>query len=368
MDFTFDLREWAEFNSLKPTVLTVYMDTRQGPDMKFLARRGREIRDLYGDDREVRENFLEALRQAREFLGEDENIKSPGVAIIVDPSNGIFTTYDLPRPVDDQLVLDTSPYIRPLARLKEDWEPFGLVLMDNSQAHLYIVNLSKITDRKSLKTDILARQKNGGWSQARYSRRRKNRIDDFMRDVARELVPLLRRERVNRIILAGSSDSKRRLMEFLPQRWRGKVVGMPDLSVDTDENTLLKKVFPVFFEAEKREEGRMILDLRDRMACCGLAVAGLEKTAQAVIEGRAERVIVKSGWKPEGWKCERCDVMEQGKERECVLCGERVYPVDMVEEIIEYAHRTSADVIFVRAKDQILEAMGNIGAFLRYKE
>ena len=26
MDFKFDLREWAEFSSMRPTVLTVYLD------------------------------------------------------------------------------------------------------------------------------------------------------------------------------------------------------------------------------------------------------------------------------------------------------------------------------------------------------
>ena len=92
MDFKFDLKEWAGFSSLKPTVLTVCMDTRREPDMKFLVRRGREIRDLFGDDREVRENFLKALKQVREFLEDDDNLKAPGVAIIADPSNNIFST------------------------------------------------------------------------------------------------------------------------------------------------------------------------------------------------------------------------------------------------------------------------------------
>lgn len=366
MQFKFELREWAEFTSLTPTVLTVYLDTQQGPDIKFLARKGREIRELYREDRDIRENFLKALRETREFLKNKKNIPAHGLAIIADPSQDVFKTYKLPRPVGNLVVLDTSPYIRPLAQLKEDWEPFGLVLMDNSHAQLYLVNQSQITDSKTLKTDILGKQKKGGWSQARYSRRRTNQIEEFLRQVARELAPLLREEHVKRIILAGSADNKRKLVDFLPLNLQKKVVGFLDLSMDTDENTLLRKVFPLFFDAEKIEEDKMILEVRDRIACNGLGVAGMEGVAQAVIEGRAERVLVKADLKPEGWKCERCDIMEEGVETECVLCGKRVYPVDMVEEIVEYAHKTSAEVIFVRASNQVLEAMGNICAFLRY--
>jgi len=364
--FKFDLREWAEFSSIRPTVFTVYLDTQRGLDIKFLIRKGREIRNLYRDDREIRENFLQALRQTREFFEDERNLSDQGMVIIADPLHELFKAYDLPRPAGNLAVLDTSPYIRPLVQLEEDWEPFGLVLMDNSQAHLYLVNLSQVTDKKSLKTDVLGHQKKGGWSQARYSRRRKNKIEDFLRQVAAELSPLLRKERVNRIIMAGSAEAKRQLADSLPREWQSKVVGFIDLSVDTDENTLLRKAFPVFFEAEKEEEAGMILALRDRIASRGLAVAGLEKTSQAVIEGRAERIIVKAEWKPEGWKCERCDVIEPGLESECILCGERVYPVDLVEEIVEYAQKTSAEVFFVREPNPVLDAMGNIGAFLRY--
>ena len=75
---------------------------------------------------------------------------------------------------------------------------------------------------------------------------------------------------------------------------------------------------------------------------------------------------MRADYKPKGWKCERCDVIEEGSESECVLCGERAYPVDLVEEIIEHAHKTSAEVIFVREPNEVLETMGNIGALLRY--
>ncbi len=366
MDFDFDLREWAEWSSIRPGVLSAYLELGARPNKKLLARQGKALRELYRDQRPVRENLLAALKATREFIDDEENLTAPGLAVFADPSRDLFKTYLLPRAVGDLVVLDTSPYIRPLVRLEDNFEPFGLVLLDNARAQLYLVDLGRITDSEAIKTNVISHQKNGGWSQARYSRRRKNKIADFMREVARELDALLRKEQVNRIILAGPAESKRLLSEALPQRWQRKVVGFIDLSMDTDENTLLKKVFPLFHQAEADEEGKMLEELRDRLASDGLATAGLDTVSQAVAEGRAERVLVASGYKPAGWKCERCEVMDEGAEAECVLCGERVYPVDLVEEIVEYAQKTAAEVVFVDAKNPLIEAMDGIGAYLRY--
>ena len=365
MDFSFDLRKWSEFNSTTPTVLTVYLDTHHKADLKFLHRKGKEIESLYHDDREIRENFLKALRQVRKYCKE-EDLPHQGMCFFVDPSQKLFHTYELPRDVGDLVILDTSPYIRPLAQLKEDWEPFGLVMMDHGQAHLYLIYLSHVQDEKELKTQLLAHQKNGGWSQGRYSRRRKNRIADFLREVSKDLSGLLRKERVNRIILAGSAEAKKQLVEYLPQDLQRKVVGFLDLTMDTDEKTLFEKSFPIFFAAEKIEENKMVLDLRDQIASQGLGVAGVEAVAQAVVAGRVEKVLVHADLKPKGWKCERCDVMEEGEAETCILCDERVFPVDLVEEIVEYAQKTDAEVIFFREGHPILEGMGGIGAFLRF--
>ena len=136
--------------------------------------------------------------------------------------------------------------------------------------------------------------------------------------------------------------------------------------MDTDEKTLFEKSFPVFFAAEKIEENKMVLDLRDRIASQGLAVAGVEGVAQAVVAGRADKILVTSDLKPKGWKCERCDVMEEGEADTCILCDEEVFPVDLVEEIVEYAQKTDAEVIFLREGHPILDGMGGIGAFLRF--
>jgi peptide chain release factor subunit 1 len=322
---------------------------------------------LYEEDRELRDNFRKALREARAYLEDDKNdLSNQGVAIIADPSQNLFHTYDMPRPVGNEIVLDTSPYIRPLAQLKDDWEPFALAMLDNGRAHCYLVYLSQIKDETSVKGEVLSHQKNGGWSQARYSRRRANKQRGFFKEVARELGALLRKEKVNRIILAGSAEAKHKLVDHLPQDLQRKVVGFVDVTMDKSANEVLRKSFPVFFAAEAREEKAMIGELRDRLAAGGLAVAGIEETAVAVSSGRAERVLVTDGHKPEGWKCERCDVMEEGEAGECILCGEKVYPVDLVEEIVEYAQKTAAEVIFVSRDSPVLVELGSIGATLRF--
>ena len=365
MDFSFDLRRWAEYTSSRPTVLSLFLDARGGVSLSSLHRQVREIENLYRQDRELRENFLFAIRQVRSSL-KDSVPHCRALCFFVDPSSGLFQRYALPIPVENRLVLDTSPYIMPLARLQEDWEPFALVLMDHRVAHLYLVYLARISQERELKTEFLAHQKNGGWSQGRYSRRRRNQIEGFLREVSRDLSSLLREEPVNRIILAGSAEAKRELVSFLPKDIEEKVVGLLDSEMNVNEKSLLEQALPLFFAAEEREERALLEEIRDMIAASGLAVAGMDRVVESVVAARADTVVIEKGLSVDAWKCESCEVMEAGEAEHCLLCNERVYPVDLVEEVVEYAQKTGAEIFFIDPSMNLLKDLGGIAAKLRY--
>jgi len=79
----------------------------------------------------------------------------------------LFITYKLGIPVEDQMVVDTSPYIRQLARMIGDYETFGLVVLDNHRARIYVVSSGRIEDITQIARDIMKKHKKGGMSQAR---------------------------------------------------------------------------------------------------------------------------------------------------------------------------------------------------------
>lgn len=65
-------------------------------------------------------------------------------------------------PVEDLMVVNTSPYIRPIVTLIEDYETLGLVILDNHRAKIYVVSSGRIEDKNKIDKDIMQKHKKGG--------------------------------------------------------------------------------------------------------------------------------------------------------------------------------------------------------------
>jgi len=58
-------------------------------------------------------------------------------------------------------------------------------------------------------------------------------------------------------------------------------------------------------------------------------------------------------------------VADEGVQTTCPYCGKRTSEVDVIEEILEFAERTDADIEFTDDKE--LANLGHVGAILRFK-
>ena len=75
--------------------------------------------------------------------------------------------------------------------------------------------------------------------------------------------------------------------------------------------------------------------------------------------------MVEKGYRVPGWICEKCQILNTGSSEKCFNCKGGVSRVDVVEEIIEKAERTGAQVDFI--EDEQMEGFGHIAGLLRYK-
>jgi len=70
---------------------------------------------------------------------------------------------------------------------------------------------------------------------------------------------------------------------------------------------------------------------------------------------------VSKGYKQEGWKCEKCQVVDSDMIDKCPNCSGNVTQVDVIEESIEFAQRTGTKIEFVD-NNPILQELGGVGA------
>ncbi len=364
-----DIKELSELydSESRDSFISLYLDIAS-LDNKFVRRRRRNTcKSVLKEDKELSENFEKAMQMIEGYLNKNEREKGQqGLAIFASNIHNFFRAYKLGMPVENLLIVDTSPYIRPLARLADEYEAFGLILLDSQRAKIYVVSSGKVGYKKKYANDIINRHKKGGMSQARFQRLRKGAIDHFLKDVAEDVEKLFLQDDVVKIIIAGSGNAKLSFKNILPPHIKSKIVDIIDMDFDEAEGRLISQVEEIVLEDEKETSEKYVSRLTDEILRNGLAVHGLKETGEAVINGQIELLLVSKGYKIRGWICEKCQTVDSGVMDKCPYCGSRTAEVDVIEELIEFAERTDTKIVFVE-DNPILAELGGVGGLLRFK-
>lgn len=352
----------------RDSFVSLYLCVERGINYKYIKRREKDCISVLMVDRELLSNFISSMEKIKNYLnrcGKAKRTKS--VVIFVSELNNFFAAFQLSLPITNSLIVDTSPYIRPLARLRDEYESYGLILLDNNQAKLYTVSSGVIKDSKKCSAEIMNRHKKGGMSQMRFQRLRKGAIDSFFKEVVEEFQKLYRKEEeITKIIIAGPGAAKVRLKNFLPKQMRVQVLDVVDADIDIEESKLIRATMKKVMADERRRSIETVTKLRTEVLKDECAVHGIRDTLKAVRNGQAELLIVTKNLKIRGWICENCQCVRVGIKNVCPYCNEKTSEVDVIEEIIEFAERTNTPIEFVRS-NEILNELGGVGALLRYK-
>ncbi|MBU4190471.1 MAG: hypothetical protein KJ886_05725 [Candidatus Thermoplasmatota archaeon] len=338
-----------------------------GLDSKFVERRKNVCKSVLKGNRELSGNFEKTMQMIKEYLDKSGIEKGQkGFAVFASNIHKFFRAYKLGLPVEDMLIVDTSPYIRPIARLIDEYETFGLVLLDSHRAKIYVVSSGKIEYKKKKAKDIMNRHKKGGMSQARFQRLRKGAINHFLKDVSEDIEKLFSKDDVAKIVVAGPGNAKKMLKNFLPDSIKSKIVDVIDVDFDEAESRVVSKAEEIVLKDEKEASDKNVSRLREEILRNGLAVYGLKETRDAVRNAQIELLLLSKGYKIRGWICEKCQAVDSGVEKKCPYCGSKTSEVDVVEELIEFAERADTKIEFVE-DNLVLNELGGVGGLLRFK-
>ena len=324
-------------------------------DKKFIDRRMKACEYILKGN-ELK-NFTKTVKDILDVLKKNAG---DNIAIFASHKHNFLKYVTLYIKIENLMVVDSSPYLRPLARLQDEWESFTLLLISSNYAKIFSVSMGKVKHTKKLSADIINKHKKGGWSQARFNRLRKGAIYAFFSEVEEALKKRLD----ERIILAGPGQAKLQFREMLPINLKDNVVDIVNIDID-DEVELVKKSKQIISEKEKLKSQENVKLLKAEILKDGLAAYGIQETLDAVRNGQVELLLLEREYKPRGWICENCQIAKEGVQRICPCCGKETSEVDIIEEMLEFAARTDADVEFT--DDTELANLGHAAAILRFK-
>jgi peptide chain release factor subunit 1 len=359
-----DLRELANMKAPERAFLSLYIAGRHS--MADLEKRLHKIGNMLKGssiEKDEREHFDQNVNTAMSYLGQNP-LGSGSLCIFSCRALNFFRVIPLPAPVKDLVWVNSSPYIRPLAELQDEYENVAVVVADNKKARIFIVSSAVAGSEEVIKGNVKNHVKKGGWSQQRYERRRDKQLHLYAGEIVEAISKLEREEEFERILLVGGKEILQQVHQSLPQELQNKVVEKA-LYLGKKEGEIHKDIMDLFFEEERRSEKELWERIRAEYLKGGLAAVGLEEVLEAAKQGRVEKMIVDRTFRPEGMRCHECNNLYGGIAELCPVCSMSLYKVGIVNEIIEMLELTGAEVNFCDPIQSLTDA-GQIAALLRY--
>jgi len=362
-----DIKSLAEIYDEMEVYLSVYLPVtpeHEHSNQRFINSRIQTIETaLQG---ELRTQFQETVSMVKNYLFEKPISKERGKIIFASATNSLLHVYKIGLDIEPLMVLDTSPFLLPLAKLRDDYQDYGMVLIDSQEARIFCIRSDSMMEMDRLSTNLMNKHKKGGWSQMRFNRLRKGAIKSFLHDVGKDLQKVCQQFPNRGLVIGGPGEAKNQLVEILPSKMKENVLGLIDVSMDSPLNDLMRRGDEIALEDERIKSIASAEKLKAAVLKGGLAVYGLDAVRDALDNGRVNVLIVQKDHSIPGWICERCQnlQMDTSDQNNCSRCGGPNSRVDLVEEFYELAQRTRAEVEFV--DDDFLKSVGGVGALLRY--
>lgn len=361
-----DLRELAELTSPDRCFLSLYMESPGSLEsMEQSIRKMSKALDSNEAEKNEREHLIENWRMVQQHLMHNP-IEKGSACIFACWLLDFLKVIPLSVKVSDLVWLDSSPYIKLLAELQDEYENVAVVVADNKIARIFMVASAVAIDMETVHGNVKNHVRKGGWSQQRYERRRDKQLLHYARDIVQDLQSIEKREQINHILLVGGKEILREIYDNLPQALQDKTASKRtdlhkgDASVNAD-------IWELFAEVERECESGHWERIRREYLRSGLAVVGIENVLAAVIEGKVDMMVVCKDFNHIGYRCRECETLFLEPLEVCTTCNSTsLYEVDAVNELVELVVRQSGETDFVDPIDTLIES-GCIAALLRYK-
>jgi hypothetical protein len=291
-----------------------------------------------------------------------------GAALFSCPARDLWWSISLPVALPNRLRIGRRPYLRPLARVRDEHDRFAVVLLDNHRARLFLSQLGAIEEVADILEETAGQNNEGSRSRLRFRRSRDAHVMWHAGAVAQATEMIVDRFEARHLLVCGSPQVLAEYRPALPphvsRRWAGEFA----VAVDASASEITAAIAPVQQRVEAREEAETIQRLENWIST-GRGVWGLAAVLGRLEERRVMTLVVHDRYRAAGGECLNCEMLLVAGVAECPACGGPVEAVeDIVDAALERAVVQEAGLELVRSGEgrALLPAAEPIGALLRF--
>jgi peptide chain release factor subunit 1 len=292
--------------------------------------------------------------------------KPGAVGIFSCSGRGLFEEVQLPRAVRDRVVVDETPWIRPMLGVLDEYHRTGLLIVDKKTAQLWEVYQDEMHPVASIEDPAL-RQPNhaAGNSERNVHNRAQVLLNRHYRRVVEVLDQLVRTKGFEVLLVGGRDHEVPGFVDFLPPDLRERMFATFTVDPGTATAGDLRRIAATLIERyERDEERRLVGEILETTAAGGRAVAGLEPCLWAGSMAAIESLVVQEGATVPGVVCDQSAWFGLSG-RVCALCGAPTRRVpDVIDELVTSVIENGGAVEHVEAQTGLPEHI--LAAKLRF--
>jgi peptide subunit release factor 1 (eRF1) len=326
-----------------------------------------------GLERWIADEVGRDLDRVQEFVRNPGNLPhTQGLAIFACEGINLFETVALPVVHRSRLAVDTSPLVRELASVEDEFGRLLTVVLDRSKARFFEVTAHESRELSGLRSESTRGKRfhadndgSSGWGEHTYNNRIRQEKQRHYEAIARELFAMDRRHPAHGIVLAGTGADAGAVEPFLHSYLAERLIGTVRLNPkDATPASVHSATLAVREGYERSAERELVHEMLEGVGT-GWGVNGLRATLKALSRGQVRALLVNSDASEPGFRCG-----DSGRlaltERDCRGEGDPIPVLDIVDDAIEEALRQGVDVNVVY-EPEARDAIESLGALLRFR-
>ncbi|MFZ5996623.1 MAG: hypothetical protein ACOYW7_03950 [Nitrospirota bacterium] len=390
-----ELREIASMNGKESRYVSLYLNVdpllnRGGDyDVHFKNMITNAVESL---DKAVYKKVSGDIEKIKDYVASHRRSFRKGLVILSSEENDFWKVYHLNVPVKNEVVIDTSPYTKPLLDVLDTYEKYAVLLVEKEDARIFVVHLGEIVEYEEVHTGGVPgkhRREGGfalsqmgidrhmaqtgkgragitGYREHHIERHIAEHVKLHLKDVLEVLNPFLEREHINRLIVGGSDEATAATISMLHETTRAKVIGTTKAEMFLTSDEVLRRVESVVAAYERKQEEAAVESLITQALSGANAVLGLADVLTMLQERRVMKLVMLKDLKASGYQCGSCGLLTAQQIEPCPVCSGKMDQISDITDLIGELAVQQGAIVEMIADNKRLAEKGGIGAFLRF--
>ena len=262
----------------------------------------------------------------------------PGsVAIFSCSGRGLYEEVPLPRQVREQVMLDETPFTRPMLAVLEEYQRACVLVLDKASARIWELDAGELREVGAVRDPALRKPDYAvGLAEDRVRNKAEELSKRHFRRVVQALRDLAQTGECELLIIGGHDYEIPEFIQFLPGDMRDRVAGTFGADPDSVSSAgVCRCAGEILARYQREQEQALVSGVLEKAAAGQPAALGLENCLWASCVAAIERLLVEEGAMVPGVVCDESGWRALAGDT-CPICGRQTRRTpDVIDEMVE---------------------------------